>query len=127
MNTVRYAAGLVGLLALAVVSAAPAGAQNFAAPAGEDLRVEWAVAAPATTPPVVEGYVSNTAGWWARRLRLTVEALDASGRVLERTIISVLGELPPGGRLYFSATLGTVTATYRISVQSFDRTDPGQT
>lgn len=112
------------LLTLTAIGSAPVAAQNVGAPAASDLRVDWSVKT--LTPAVVEGYVVNTADWWARRVVLAVETLDASGRVLGRTPVALAGDIPPGGRLYFSEKLRAPGSTYRVSVQSFERFDTSQ-
>jgi hypothetical protein len=115
------------VLALAALSAVPGGAQTSGSPSGEDLRVEWTVLGAAPAQPVIEGYVTNPGGWWARRVRLTVEALDASGRAVGHSTLAVPGEVGPGGRVFFCTRPGTPAASYRVSVLSFDRVDPSQT
>ena len=70
--------------------------------------------------PVVSGYVYNTYGTTADRVRLLVESLDGSGQVTGSTIVSLLGSIGPGDRLYFEGTAPPPAASYRVRVASFD-------
>ncbi len=113
----------LGLLLLAIVSVGPATAQNFGAGAEPDLRVDWS-ATTAAGQSAIEGYLVNTGGWWYKTVRLDIESLDANGAVVSRTTVSVAGNVPPGGRSYFTARL-PAGATYRVSITMAERLGGG--
>ena len=70
--------------------------------------------------PVVSGYLENTFGIVAIRLRLLVESLDQSGQVIERTIDWVPGDVTPGSRYYFEVAVPRAAPAYRVIVLSWD-------
>src|SRR4030095_13035844 len=65
-----------------------------------DLRVGWQVGQN-RKGPTVDGYVYNTAMRTAEHMRLKIDQLDGSGRVLGSTNAVVLGTVPPDGRASF--------------------------
>ena len=69
---------------------------------------------------VVSGYVYNTYGTTADRVRLLVESVDASGKVTATSIVPLLGSIGPGDRVYFEAPAPQPAASYRVRVASFD-------
>jgi hypothetical protein len=98
-----------GRFALAVVIATTLGVSSAEAAnyAQETLdryfRFEYDVT-PSATQPVVSGYVYNmNPGTPAERMQISIESLDASGKVIGTTSAWVLGNVPPGNRAYFSA------------------------
>jgi hypothetical protein len=105
---------------LLLVGAPSAAAQGFGRSADADLRIEWTDGADRRGRPLVTGYVYNQrAGAYAVGVQLLVEALDASGRTVESTTGSVLGEVPPSGRSYFEIKAPAKAASYRVTAQSF--------
>src|SRR5262245_62030116 len=75
---------------------------------------------PSATQPVVSGYVYNMhPNVPADRIQLTIDALDASGKVVGTTSTWVLGGVPPGNRAYFSAH-AVPAASYRVQVLFVD-------
>jgi hypothetical protein len=74
--------------------------------------------------PVVDGYVLNDWGMAAHDVRLLVEALDANGQVVARTIGYVPLTVAPGQRAYFAVPVSTPAPAYRVSVMSWDWLDP---
>jgi hypothetical protein len=109
---------VVVLASLLLVSAAGA-ASNYA-PGSLDryFTLEWQ----ATTGPrgqVVYGYVHNRHAFYADRMRLSIEALDAAGRVVGSTTTWVLGGVPPDSRASFEARV-PAAAAYRVEILSFD-------
>src|SRR5206468_2855331 len=83
-----------------------------------DFRLEWEVTR-GRKGPKVEGYVYNQAMRTADRMRLQIERLDASGKVVGSSTVWVFGTVRPDGRAYFSASVPEA-ASYRVRVPSFD-------
>ena len=69
----------------------------------------------------VEGFVYNNPPWRITNVRLRVESLDATGAVTGETSGWVVGDVRSGGRGYFYVPVPARGATYRASVQSFDK------
>jgi hypothetical protein len=70
---------------------------------------------------LVEGHIRNAGIFPARRIRLLVEALDASGNVVGQHLAWLLPpELTPGARQYFAVPIPEGAASHRVSVFSFD-------
>jgi len=74
--------------------------------------------------PGIEGYVYNQAMRTADRMRLQIERLDASAKVVGSSTVWVLGRVRVDGRAYFSASVPDA-ASYRVQVLSFDWTCDG--
>lgn len=113
---------LVALLALAlIVSPNLAGATMTSSLSGIDsrLRLEWEASQSGSGQPVVGGYLYNDYMLAASNVILLVEALDASGQVVERKIRFLPGIVPVFGRTYFQVPLKAAGASYRITVTSF--------
>ena len=110
-------------IALTLTAAAGAAAQDTGFGAGTPesryFRVDSAVAA-GRHGPQVEGYVYNVYDAHALRVRLRVEELDATGRVLETRTVLVPLDVPARGRAFFTAPATAGTASARVSVLSFD-------
>ena len=84
------------------------------------FTIDWA---PATQhgKTGVEGYIRNEANFVATRVRLLVDALDASGNVVDQRLVWLLSpDLAPGTRGYFEASIPGPAVSYRVSVYSFD-------
>jgi hypothetical protein len=106
----------VGLL---LASAVGASAQIFVAQSLERyFRVEWRVTRD-RKGPAVEGYVYNTAGRTAERMRLQIDRVDASGSVIGNSIIWLPGDIHRDDRAFFSSSVPE-SASYRVQVLSFD-------
>lgn len=67
----------------------------------------------------VEGYVNNSSRYLVSGVRLRVEVLDASGASIGEGFGWVYGNVPAGGRAYFTVSLPRRGSDYRISVVSF--------
>jgi hypothetical protein len=123
--------------ALLLATAGPAHAQSAAAP-NEDaqrtkgflttlnpgweqfFKLDWA---PATRhgKTRIEGHILNEWIFSAARVRLLVDALDASGNVVGQRLVWLLPpELTPGTRGYFDLPIPAPAVNYRVSVYSFD-------
>lgn len=70
--------------------------------------------------PTVGGYITNEAGFPARKVQLLVEAVDASGRVTGQRVSWLGSDLTSGTRAYFEAPAPAPAATYRVSVFAYD-------
>lgn len=110
-----WTALLAPLLLVSTALAAP----NYA-PGSLDpwFRLEWQ-AGQSSRGPVVEGFVYNRSGLIADRMRLTIQQLDASGKVLGTTETWVLGTVPPNNRAWFQAPV-PAAANYHVEILSFD-------
>ena len=69
----------------------------------------------------VEGYVSNALPWRITNVRLQVDSLDANGSLIASSSGWVVGDVPARGRGYFYVSVSAPAATYRPSVQTFDK------
>ena len=82
------------------------------------FRLEWE-ATRGRKGPAVEGYVYNTGPRNAEHMRLQIERLDVSGKVVASSTVWVPGWIPMDGRAYFRASVSDA-ASYRVQVLSFD-------
>src|SRR5881409_2639073 len=69
----------------------------------------------------VEGYVYNDLPWRITNVRLRVESVDPAGRVTGEASGWVVGDVKAGGRGYFFVLVSSRAATYRATVQSFNK------
>jgi hypothetical protein len=69
----------------------------------------------------VEGYVYNALPWRITNVRVQVDSIDAAGTVVASATGWVLGDVAAGGRGYFYVPVSAQAATYRPSVQRFDK------
>ena len=105
---------------LICLGAGAALAQLYTRSAADDLRVEWTGSEDRRGRPVVSGYVHNQrAGSHAEDVRLRVDALDGSGRVVGSTTGHVFGAVPPSNRSYFEVKAPAAAASYRVTIESF--------
>ncbi|MGH7367090.1 MAG: hypothetical protein ACREK9_11835 [Candidatus Rokuibacteriota bacterium] len=118
----RLASRVVPAVVLLICLGAGIGrAQVLSRPMDADLRVESAGSEDCRGRPEVSGYVYNQrAGSYAVGVRLLVEALDGSGRVVGSTTGYVLGDVPPSNRSYFEVKAPAGAAGYRVTIQSFE-------
>lgn len=70
----------------------------------------------------VAGYVLNRSPYRVGNVRVLVDSVDATGRIVSQRVSWVLGELGADSRLYFEVPT-TPAASYRVSVFSYDRID----
>ena len=89
-----------------------------------ELRIEWEQASRGARA-VVRGYVYNQHQMRAENVRLRVEQLDADARPVMTRTVYVFGTIPYRDRGYFEVTVPAAGATYRVSVESFDRAGCG--
>jgi hypothetical protein len=69
----------------------------------------------------VEGYIYNHSPWRITNVRLRVQSVDLNGTVVNESSGWVLGDVKAGGRSYFYVPVPAHAASYRASVQSFDK------
>ena len=69
----------------------------------------------------VQGYVYNTLPWRITNVRLQIDSIDANGTRIASAPGWVVGDVASGGRGYFYVPVSTPAATYRPSVQAFDK------
>ena len=69
----------------------------------------------------VEGYIYNSSPWRITNVRLRVESVDGDGKVTNESSGWVVGDVKAGGRGYFYVPIPAHAASYRASVQSFDK------
>jgi hypothetical protein len=106
------------LIPLLAVSTAVAGPNYAPQTLDRDFTIEWQTSNSARGPRL-EGYVHNRANMMADRMRLSIELLDASGKVVDTRTTWVLGGVPAGNRTWFSTPVPPA-ARYRVEVLSFD-------
>jgi hypothetical protein len=70
----------------------------------------------------VEGDVNNNSPYRVGNLRLLVDSLDDTGRIVDQRLSWVIGELGANDRLYFEVPVSPA-ARYRVRVFSYDRID----
>ena len=109
------AALLVSLLLASTVLAGP----NYA-PGSLDryFAIEWQTTS-GPRGPMLEGYVHNRSHMIADRMRLSIDLLDASGKVVGTRTTWVLGGVPPDNRTWFSTPVPQA-ASYQVEILSFD-------
>jgi hypothetical protein len=78
------------------------------------FTVEWQAA-----DTQVWGRIRNEWGFAARKVRLLVDSLDASGAVTAQTIAYVPFDLTPGAGSYFQANVPRAAA-YRVTVYQWE-------
>jgi hypothetical protein len=113
---------IAALLAPLLLLASTALATSTYAPGSLDAYfvIDWKLV-PGPRGQTIEGFVYNRANQPTDRMRLSIEALDASGQIVGRSTTWVLGGVPPNNRTWFStAAPATGAASYRIEILSFD-------
>ena len=116
ITALTVAALLTGAVGVSAEIYAPESLERY-------FRLEWEVTR-GRKGPGIEGYVYNQAMRTADRMRLQIERLDASGKVVGSSAVWVFGTVRPDGRAYFSASVPEA-ASYRVQVLSFDWTGRG--
>ena len=69
----------------------------------------------------IEGYVYNNLPWRITNVRLRVESVDGTGGVAGESYGWVVGDVKAGGRGYFFVLVSSGAATYRATVESFNK------
>jgi hypothetical protein len=119
----RLGVSLLLVLALAAggcAATAPGALQPLVLGWERYFTLDWQ-AAVRQGAPVVQGRIFNDAGFTASSIRLLVEGLDGTGRVIEQQV-GWLGtpELNPGTSAFFEVPVERPAASYRVSVFAFD-------
>jgi hypothetical protein len=115
---------LWGMIVAAVATPMVATAQVPTADQRDSFRFELH---PADGPRgrAVEGEVYNGLPWRITNVRLRVDSVDANGRVTASAVGWVLGDVDAGGRGYVYVPVASPGASYRATVQLFDKVAPG--
>lgn len=120
---------IVAVVLTALLLGTAAGwAQNFGAPLDRFFRLEWEAGLARGGQGVVSGYLYNDHGLWADNVRLLVEVLDSSGRMVASPVGYIHGWVPPKGRAYFEVRVpGPASGGhYRVTVHLWDWRSPGR-
>ncbi len=119
---VRRILGLVlGLLIVGLFGPMVAAAETRVAQEPGLFRFDVEQAAGSHRGPGVEGYLHNGLPWRITNVRLRVESVDPAGTVIGEASGWVLGDVAAGGQGYFFVPVSSPAATYRVTVESFDR------
>lgn len=106
-------------VALLLTGAVSVSAQIFAPESLERFfRIEWELTRD-RKGPAVEGYVYNKAHQGAQRIRLQIDRVDGSGRVVGYSTVWIPGNVAMDDRGYFRASVAEAPG-YRVHVLSFD-------
>jgi hypothetical protein len=73
----------------------------------------------------VQGYISNTWGFTAQRIRLLITGYDASGQALGQVIAWGPNEIDPGGRRFFDVPVPPGASTYDVAIFAWDWVQTG--
>jgi hypothetical protein len=111
---------LLTLLALSVLVGRVAQAQSLETSVQGPFRFEFEEVTN-HRGPAVEGYLYNGLPWRIGDVRVRIESLDPTGQVRGEAYGWALGDSPAGGRAFFTVPITVHGATYRVSVDSFDK------
>lgn len=75
--------------------------------------------------PVVWGRVRNEYGFVARKVRVLVDSLDASGAVTAQTLAYLPFDVAPGTGGYFEAHVPARAASYRVTMFQWEWVQAG--
>ena len=112
----------IALLAGALIAwsvVADVGTAGAQAPPDQIFKIDYNREAVPRGGWAVEGYVNNTSRTLVSGVRLHVEVLDAEGASIGQSFGWVYGNVPAGGRAYFTVSVPKRGADYRISVVSY--------
>ena len=116
------AIAVIGIMALVTLGLGGTRAAALSATSGA-FRLEWETTQ-RNGRTVVSGYVHNEHEMRAENVRLLVEGLDAGAKPVTKKVTYVTGTIPNRDRAYFEATVPTA-ASYRVTIESFDRAGCG--
>jgi len=83
------------------------------------FKLQWEAGERAQRPEV-HGQILNEFGYPARKVRLLVNSLDATGAVTDQTLVYMPGDLLPGSRYYFETRVPAPAASYRVVVFQYE-------
>lgn len=83
------------------------------------FRIQW-TATPGEGRTLVDGYITNTWGFTAQRVRVLVTGYDATGAPVGQVIAWGPNEINPGGRVYFNVEVPAGAANYDVSIFSWN-------
>lgn len=69
----------------------------------------------------IEGWVTSTLRARITNVRVQIDSMDANGALIASAYGWVLGDVAGGGRGYFYVPISAQAATYRATVQRFDK------
>jgi hypothetical protein len=84
------------------------------------FRIQWSATSHETGGVLIDGYITNTWGFPAQKVRVLVDGYDASGTQVGQLISWGPNEINPGTRVYFDVAVPAGAATYEVSIFSFD-------
>lgn len=115
------------LATMCLILIATDGARAISGPSGIDsrLRFEYDVGRTRHGQPEIQGYIYNDYARPANNVRMIVETLDESGKVVGRAYGYVFGIVPAFNRTPFNVPLQTAGASYRLTVTLFEWRDGG--
>lgn len=83
------------------------------------FRIQW-TASRSGGMTIIDGYITNTWGFTAQRVRVLVNGYDGSGRQVGQVVAWGPNEIEPGGRVYFNVTIPEGAANYDVSIFSWN-------
>src|SRR6266487_4304894 len=89
------------------------------------FHVEWEQQLVGGRDPALKGFIDNRSQLRVGNVRLRVEALDDSAKVVGQSFGWVIGDVPAGGRAYFVVPITAPGVAYRVSVESYDPISAG--
>ena len=84
------------------------------------LRLDWEAEPVKGGRQRISGYAYKDRDYWATKVQLRAEALDASGQVVGAGNTALFGAVPPRNRSYFSIDVSCPGASHRVTVLSVD-------
>lgn len=106
------------VLALVVLGPVDPAASQGQAAVAQMLRIEWEQVNEACCPPRLVGQIYNGSTYRISSVRLRVEALDGSNKVLRESLAWIYVTVPARGNAQFSLRRPSGEA-FRLSIESF--------
>jgi hypothetical protein len=88
------------------------------------FRIQWTATARGGAT-LIDGYITNTWGFPAQRVRVLVTGYDGGGTAIGQLIAWGPNEITPGTRAYFDVSVPAGAATYDVKIFSWDWVQPG--
>jgi hypothetical protein len=83
------------------------------------FRVQW-TATPGAGGVQIDGYITNTWGFAAQRVRVLITGFDAAGQQVGQLVAWGPNEINPGSRVYFDVEVPRGATNYDVSVFSWN-------